>query len=98
MPKETIPNRWFGQTARSHEDCSHGDPAPAQCPGREVLLDDGALHIGWTKGQDHLEVALVDASDESSVFEVRHLQLDRAGVNRLIRTLRKARDDAFGRD
>lgn len=28
----------------------------------------------------------------------RYIQMDRAGLNRLIRTLRKARDDAFGSD
>lgn len=31
-------------------------------------------------------------------FDGWHADLDRAGVNRLIRTLRRARDQAFGRD
>lgn len=43
-----------------------------------------------------------DISTEEAVrlakLEPRYIQLDRHGINRLIRSLRKARDDAFGKD
>jgi hypothetical protein len=61
-----------------------------------------ALKIGWSKEAGHVEVATVapdgmalEPTPEGNGWFV---QLDRAGINRAIRTLRKARDDAFGRD
>lgn len=62
-----------------------------------------AVVVRWTKSQaprsDYLEVgvAKVRTADNFEV-DAHYLDLDRAGVNRLIRSLRKARDDAFGRD
>lgn len=62
-----------------------------------VALDDSAVKVGWTKDHDHVEIAIVRGEgefDESAW----HSQFDRNGLNILIRALRRARDDAFGKD
>ena len=87
MPKEYINNRYYGQTALS-------DTGP-------VALDDSAIKVGWTKDREHVEVAVVSHRDLATGepdADAWHSQFDRAGINRLIRTLRKARDEAFGSD
>lgn len=105
MPKEYINNRYYGQSARTHDGCdTKGEPhCPPDCPGSKlVALDDSAVKIGWTKDFGHVEIAVVRerdrATDEAPDAEAWHAQFDRDGLNRLIRTLRKARDDAYGRD
>ena len=100
MPKEYINNQFYGQHARSHEGCGPETCGP-ECPGSKlVALDDSAVKVGWTKGQCHVEIAVVRDRDGGSEFDsdAWHSQFDRDGLNRLIRTLRKARDDAFGAD
>lgn len=56
------------------------------------------VHVGWTKGRFvEIGAARFDPSRElpsDGVF----MTLDRDGVNRLIRSLRKARDAAYGSD
>ena len=105
MPKEYINNRYYGQNGRSHEKCDmKGEThCPPDCPGSTlVALDDSAVKVGWTKDLDHVEIAVVRdrdrATGEAPDSGAWHSQFDRAGLNRLIRTLRKARDDAFGSD
>lgn len=106
MPKEFINNRYYGQTARSHEKCE-ASPETCErlsCVGQPVALDDSAVKVGWTKDLDHVEIAVVhhrdvaDGAGSEHDDGTWHAQFDRAGINRLIRTLRRARDDAFGRD
>lgn len=105
MPKEYINNRWYGQTARSHAGCSdQGEPhCPPDCTGSAlVAIDDTAVKVGWSKEAEHVEIAVVSHRDRSDGSvpdaEAQHSQMDRDGLNRLIRILRKARDDAFGAD
>lgn len=65
-----------------------GAPAPS----------DFSVEVYW--GRDSfVQVATVN-SGEPAFAEVRgwHADLDREGINRLIRTLRKARDQAYGAD
>lgn len=71
-------------------------PDPEDGP-RESLV-----HVGWTREHEHVEVATIvpderklDTTPEGNGWFV---QLDRSGINRLIRALRQARDQAFGRD
>lgn len=56
------------------------------------------VHVGWAKDR-HVEigVAQFDPSRETPSDGV-FTTLDRDGINRLIRSLRKARDAAFGAD
>lgn len=60
------------------------------------------VRVGWSREAGHVELATI-MSDE---FELRptpegngwFAQLSREQINHLIRTLRKARDQAYGRD
>lgn len=91
MPKEIIRNRHDGQI---NDDGS--------------IADATFIHLGWSKGHAQAELAVFRPKDpmrfrangDASFDEVDGwcAQLDRAGINRLIRTLRTARDQAFGRD
>lgn len=103
MPKEFINNRYYGQHARTHEGCdTKGEPhCSPDCAGTKlVALDDSAVKVGWSKDAEHVEIAVVHHRDGAGDNDPNcwHSQFDRAGLNRLIRTLRKARDDAFGAD
>jgi hypothetical protein len=89
MPKEWI------------HSMDHGRSVPIVGDGEEVTLhkmDDDAIKLGWTKEGMHVGLAIVDTEKDPEGFESRHINLDRAGINRLIRFLRRARDDAYGRD
>lgn len=56
------------------------------------------VHVGWTKGRYvEVGVATFDPSREMPTGGV-FMSLDRDGCNRLIRSLRKARDAAYGSD
>lgn len=82
-------------------------------PKETVQTEDGQVAVGWQRDRDvQLGVALrpvvqyidggatTDATTTTtqSFKEGQWLTLDRAGLNRLIRALRKARDAAFGAD
>lgn len=98
MPKEYINNRYYGQTARQVDFDDLGN----EVGSHPVPLDDSAIKVGWTKEHDHVEIAVVSHRDsttgEAADADAWHSQFDRAGLNLLIRTLRKARDQAFGAD
>lgn len=84
MPKEIINHR--------HQD-DDGDPKPF-------------AQVGWCRhredGMHHVEISTLAGGDYNETpQEPRpgfYVSLDRDGVNRLIRTLRRARDAAFGSD
>lgn len=93
MPKEYIESAWFGQYADVVVDEQTGAT-------EKHLIENTALKVGWSR-DCHVELAIVDCKDgsfETGSFEAQHMQLDRAGINRIIRTLRRARDAAFGSD
>ncbi len=60
------------------------------------------VRVGWSKEAEHVEIATISTklSYEESTPEGNgwFVQLDRSGINRLIRILRRARDDAYGSD
>lgn len=89
MPKERINNRYFGQ---------YGEEVSADGHGTRVPLDDSYVKVGWSREAEHVELAVMRQSDDEVSNERWHAQLDRDGLNRLIRTLRKARDQAYGTD
>jgi hypothetical protein len=85
MPKEYIEDRYTG----------HDDDAVAEGSTAKV-------RVGWSREQEHVEIATV-APDEIKLEPTPEgngwfVQLDRSGLNRLIRSLRKARDQAYGAD
>jgi hypothetical protein len=87
MPKEYI------TTAQERRNCD------------EVGLRNRAVRIGWDRiGYVQLATVLQAGTDGAPGHEVaevdegQFVDLDRESINRLIRTLRKARDQAFGAD
>lgn len=68
--------------------------------------------VGWSKESGHVQLGVLDPGTRLAIVErdaIRlenpeeieggwFIQLDRNGINRLIRTLRKARDQAYGAD
>lgn len=64
-----------------------------------ITTHDGRSLVDWLAGQDRTPQD-PDAPEGSLLpgFSSLWASLDRSGVNRLIKALRKARDDAFGRD
>ncbi len=64
---------------------------------------DGHVQVAATNAHsrfrwDQLPPSESDDPDCAGVFDGWHVTLDREGINRLIRSLRKARDAAFGTD
>ena len=90
MPKEIINSAYYGQEVN--------DPAT----GTLVRVEPTHLHVGWTKDREHVEVAVLNTDIKSEhpgdTRQGWFMQIDREGCNRAIRALRKARDDAYGRD
>lgn len=70
---------------------------------REYPATEASLSIGWGRDSEHVEVATIHP-DEGAVLHPTpegngwFVQLDRNGINRAIRALRRARDQAFGAD
>lgn len=89
MPKEIINSMYYGKEVPAAD-------------GSLVRIEPTHLHVGWTKDHEHVEIAVINtdivAEHPSDERQGWFMQLDRAGCNRAIRALRKARDDAFGRD
>lgn len=100
MPKEFIENRYFGQFAVDHVACEHTPGEDdGDCKGTKVPLDSSVIKVGWSKEMEHVEIAVLPTVDDEHFSErVWYTQFDRRGINRLIKVLRKARDDAYGRD
>lgn len=70
-------------------------------PGRGVSKEpEPFLQVGWNRGRS-LSVGVLAGGDSDEPLDNRPqmwVDLERDGVNRLIRMLRKARDQAFGSD
>ena len=103
MPKEIVNNRWSDTFHRSHAMCPGVNCLP-DCAGIDVAADRRYVAVGWGQHQD-VQIGMVDPdqlvppdADGHGVEEQIWMDLDRAGINALIRLLRKARDRAFGRD
>lgn len=95
MPKEIVYDATgvFMQAADGNEYRDGSEP-----PGAIGQYRRRGVHVGWTRNQ-HAEVGVAsfDISREMPEDGV-SVSLDRDGINRLIRALRRARDAAFGAD
>jgi hypothetical protein len=89
MPKEYIYDENYQQTALL-------DSPDSNTPAEEHVLTTAHMKVTW--GRDTYVQTAIVADDDPDGMEAQHLSLDRAGINRLIRTLRKARDQAYGTD
>lgn len=84
MPKEYIKDEQYRQTWESEDGQTGGIVTTTQAK------------ITW--GRDtYVQIAVVTDEDQDGM-EANHLSLNRSGINAMIRTLRKARDQAYGRD
>lgn len=95
MPKEYVHDIDHGKT--------YAVEAKDGKSGETIYMGEKAMKVGWMKGEGAgapVSLAVVDrGEDPDGMAEtVAYLNLDRSGLNRLIRVCRKARDDAFGRD
>lgn len=65
------------------------------------IADDAAGYVQVATVNENSDLQLGDSLPEgasAAPFEGWYVHLDRAGINRLIRALRRARDSAFGAD
>lgn len=58
---------------------------------------DFKVEVRWSR-QQYVQIATVDACQEGTEEYGFFVDLDRERINKLIRDLRRARDQAFGRD
>lgn len=64
------------------------------------VIEEGLLSIGWSNDAEHMQIATISRHPHTheTVNEGFYVDLDRRGINQAIRHLRRARDQAFGRD
>lgn len=91
MPKEYVDGSKAGMF--EIEDDGEGAVSVAPMPMFRVK-------VGWNRETGDVQIATVneEAEDIFSAEAGLYVDLDRRGINNLIRILRKARDSAFGRD
>jgi hypothetical protein len=93
MPKETFMDAQHGHTAKVlHPDSTEWV--------EEVRMDLPFMTVSWNR-QGIVQVATLEGGDVDESKRRRggyFVDVDRATVNGIIRTLRKARDQAFGAD
>lgn len=94
MPKDVIRSMFHGRSV----------PMVGEIPDsirRGKSLSDSFVEVGWTRGLCDVQLGSInpEASDDpNDPLRGQFVHLDREGINRLIRSLRKARDQAFGAD
>lgn len=77
---------------------------------KEIMYDEAGMYdavVGWQpdgcvqlgiKPHNQTSITITADGDQQASFDSLWGTFDRAGVNRLIKTLRHARDAAYGRD
>lgn len=94
MPKEYVHDIDYGRTYRTE--------APDGKTGETINMGEKAAMIGWMKdpGGAPVSIAIVDrGEDPDGMAEtVAYLNLDRQGLNRMIKVLQAARNGAYGKD
>lgn len=97
MPKTNL-----YETTRAGVNVETGKPVPARDPRRiSVGWSKGQyaqLGIGWVDPAGQMVDELTETDEAGKVWKSEWLDLDRHLINQLIRELRTARDQAFGRD
>lgn len=111
MPKEVIVGHWWGAPDQEKrrpqiEVHWHGDGMEqVQIVTKAVAMDGDRLMppeeskmLTETSGPMSIGTVSIDEPYEYLVTDGFYVDLDRQGINRLIKHLRRARDQAFGRD
>lgn len=95
MPKEMI---WSDSVPFVRNEKGDESPASEQPAGTGQPVYRRGVHVGWAR-ERYVEVGVGVFSPSTEIgSESHYTSLDREGINRLIRSLRKARDAAFGSD
>lgn len=65
-----------------------------------VVIDSFRVKVTWDKETGDVQIATLDPGNEYAYDATGgyYVDLDRQGINRLIKVLRRARDQAFGKD
>lgn len=87
MPKEIIAERpIYFEDVDGNEDLESGTQ--------------GLVEISWNSEAEHVQLVTYERAmvTYDRTFEGRYVTMDRYMINQLIRHLRRARDQAFGRD
>ena len=111
MPKEMIHCRDFGRTVLLETLDGEKEIGTLDTDALKVGWSKEVGHVELAVCQmvegSFVEHGFLDGPQEETdcdkrvrlaLLTPRYIQMDREGLNRLIRTLRQARDDAFGRD
>lgn len=93
MPKEYVNCHDYGREVILASDHPGDDVRAITQPMPAV-----AGCVVWLKDGAQVAVRVLDRMKDPDGFEALDLNLDRDGINRFIRLLRKARDQAFGAD
>jgi len=64
------------------------------------VAEEGLVSVGWHRDLESVQVTTLtrDPASKETRQEGPYIDLDRRGINDLIRQLRRARDQAYGRD
>jgi hypothetical protein len=80
---------------------SHGPRLYDEDGKESPQSDQGLVQITWSREAEYVQVVTFSRDPvtfESNSDDARWVDLDRRAINDLIRKLRRARDQAFGRD
>lgn len=79
---------------------SHGPRIFDESGREEPQSEQGLVQVGWNGETEHVQVVTFARHPVTyeTVFDGRYVDLERREINQLIRHLRRARDQAFGRD
>lgn len=92
MPKERISTDPNANVVELRWGTGPGVQIATSCPSRLVSA---TIPVDLSR---HIDANRAEATEETHPFDGWYADLDRAGINRLIKALRRARDQAFGRD
>jgi hypothetical protein len=68
--------------------------------GKSFPVDYTSAKVSWDRQSENVSLSIIDYEKDPDGMDeaVKYLNLSRTGINRLITTLRRARDSAFGKD
>lgn len=97
MPREYVCDANDGLVGEWYDLDDEGNRVPIAEPPAQKWFK---VSVGWNRETGSVQIATVDdeADDPFSRESGLYVNLDRRGINDLIRHLRRARDSAFGRD
>lgn len=96
MPKEIV----YGAYGEFTIDEQGNEVGPSSVePGQGAQFVRRGVVLRWSKDHEHVELTTtkINTADHNELGG-QYVQMTRSGINKLIRDLRRARDQAFGKD